>query len=145
MSIAKEASKYNKWIFLSLVFAFLSYSYIIYVKGAKTNEIYVLSDQAKQGKKLWQENNCTACHQVYGLGGYLGPDLTNVYSRYKEGLAGFLIAGKGAMPAYEFNKEQQTALVEYFKYIDRSGYYPNKEVETTWYGDVLLKDDKNAE
>ncbi len=145
MNLEREVSKYNKWVFLSLVFAFLSYSYIIYTKGAKSDEVYVLSDKAKKGQEIWQSNNCTSCHQIYGLGGYLGPDLTNVYSKYKEGLTGFLVAGKGAMPVYKFNKQEQAALVEYFKYIDRSGYYPNKDVEITWYGDVLLKDDKNAE
>ncbi len=35
---------------------------------------------AAAGKLLYQKYNCQACHQIYGLGGYMGPDLTNVYS-----------------------------------------------------------------
>jgi len=45
------------------------------------------SEKALQGQQLWQQNNCFSCHQIYGLGGYLGPDLTNVYSQRGKGPA----------------------------------------------------------
>ncbi|MCH7870146.1 MAG: c-type cytochrome, partial [Planctomycetes bacterium] len=36
---------------------------------------------AKSGLAIWRENNCQACHQIYGYGGFLGPDLTNLMDR----------------------------------------------------------------
>lgn len=36
-----------------------------------------LSEPAIRGRELWYANACQVCHQVYGNGGFLGPDLTN--------------------------------------------------------------------
>jgi nitric oxide reductase subunit C len=36
---------------------------------------------AGAGQVLYQQNDCTACHQIMGLGGTAGPDLTHVGSR----------------------------------------------------------------
>ena len=33
-----------------------------------------LSPQGRDGYRLWREQNCHTCHQLYGFGGYLGPD-----------------------------------------------------------------------
>ena len=81
----------------SLVVIFLFYSFYLYsslpVKG-KT-----VSEETSKGKLVWQQYNCNACHQVYGLGGYLGPDLTNIYSRKGPAyIKAFLQSGIATMP-----------------------------------------------
>ena len=56
--------------FVSLVLAFAAYTFYLYthlpVGQQKT------SDPVIRGKTAWQKYNCSACHQIYGLGGFLG-------------------------------------------------------------------------
>jgi nitric oxide reductase subunit C len=59
---------------------------------------------------------------VYGLGGYLGPDLTNAYSsRGKDYIKAFLKYGTAAMPKFNLKEPEITALLAYLKEIDASG------------------------
>lgn len=75
-----------------------------------------------KGKLLWQQYNCISCHQVYGLGGYLGPDLTNVYSlRSPEYLKAFIKNGTTIMPNFNFSDDEVDQLLEYLKDMDASG------------------------
>src|SRR6185369_4489230 len=63
-----------------------------------------VSENVATGKLLWQEYNCGACHQVYGLGGYLGPDLTNSYSRRgSDYIKAFLKGGNQVMPNFHLD------------------------------------------
>ena len=87
-----------------------------------------LSNSAAHGQKLWQENNCFSCHQLYGLGGYLGPDLTNVYSAPGKGpnyVKSMLNSGIKSMPKFHFSETEKNAIADYLKEIDQSGDYPN--------------------
>jgi nitric oxide reductase subunit C len=78
--------------------------------------------QAVKGKQLWQQYNCVACHQVYGLGGYLGPDLTNVYSQKGAPyIQAFLQNGTDIMPNFNLSKSDVDALIAYFQALDASG------------------------
>lgn len=100
---------------------FFSYSFFLYsvpaVKISTSND-----RSADQGKLLWQQNNCSACHQVYGLGGFLGPDLTNVYSKRGPAyIQAFIRSGTRVMPAFRFNDNEIKHLTAYFKKIDASG------------------------
>ena len=71
------------------------------------------------GKMVWQQYNCNACHQVYGLGGYLGPDLTNVYSnRGSEYIQAFLKNGTGSMPQFHLTETETSLLLSFLKEID---------------------------
>ena len=91
-----------------------------------------MSDIALTGEKLWQENNCTSCHQLYGLGGYLGPDLTNVASKPGKTelyLQSFLDGGVGAMPKFNFSVEEKNALIAFLRHVDSTGYYPERNAE----------------
>ena len=47
----------------------------------------VVSESVTSGWETWQNKNCQSCHQLYGLGGYMGPDLTNVASDSTKGHA----------------------------------------------------------
>ncbi|REJ81752.1 MAG: cytochrome c [Bacteroidetes bacterium] len=74
------------------------------------------SDEALSGKKLFQDYNCSSCHQIYGLGGYLGPDLTDFASKEYKGedyLNAMLQTGPGQMPIYYFDSGQVRSLYAY--------------------------------
>ncbi len=96
--------------------------YTGYIYSALPNQKGTLSVEADEGKSLWQKHNCTACHQVYGLGGYLGPDLTNVFSEKGEGnIRAFLKIGNPTMPAYDLSEGETRSLLAYLKHIDETG------------------------
>lgn len=86
-----------------------------------------LSEEGIHGKLLWQKHNCIACHQLYGLGGFMGPDLTNVISDPAKGenyVSAILGHGMNRMPNYNFSRKEINALVEFLKHTDESGIYP---------------------
>lgn len=75
-----------------------------------------------EGRALWQRFDCNACHQVYGLGGYLGPDLTNVYARGGANyIKAFLTSGTPVMPRFNLSEAQMDQLVAYLRHLDASG------------------------
>jgi nitric oxide reductase subunit C len=79
----------------------------------------VLSDEAVQGRRLFHENACQVCHQLWGQGGFLGPDLTNAASRVDETrLASLLTVGSGQMPAFGFSSEDIAAVRAYLHELD---------------------------
>jgi nitric oxide reductase subunit C len=70
---------------------------------------------------IFQEKNCTACHQLFGLGGYLGPDLTTVISEKGKGelyVRAVLGYGMGRMPDFRFSAEEIDCLVSFLAYVD---------------------------
>ncbi len=79
---------------------------------------------AAEGRMIWQKYNCQACHQLYGLGGYLGPDLTNLYStKGKDDIYIRAIIGSGTrqMPPFKLAENEMTLLIEFLKMTDASG------------------------
>ena len=87
-----------------------------------------LSREALLGREVWHENNCQSCHQLYGFGGFLGPDLTNLASRVGAGddaldarLEMVLANGSKRMPAFETTAQERTALGAFFVALDASG------------------------
>lgn len=103
-----------------LVIAFLCYSIGLYSFLPVTDPN--LDSQVQSGKLVWQKYNCGACHQVYGLGGYLGPDLTNVISKRGPDLTrGFIQNGTDIMPNLHLSDQEVNHLLAYLQDIDRSG------------------------
>ena len=107
----------------SLFGLYLLYSIIVYTKGTEITHTIPADEQASitKGKVLFQQHNCTSCHQIYGLGGYLGPELTNAYSDPLRGelyMRTFLQAGGQRMPKFGFRQEEINALISYLKYVD---------------------------
>lgn len=101
-----------------------------------------MTAEAQKGKLLFQKYNCTACHQLYGLGGYMGPDLTNVMS--KEGIGemyvrAFLQNGTQRMPNFNFSEDEIKSLVGYLKYVDKTGISPVKNFEINYDGTITQK------
>ena len=80
----------------------------------------VLSADAVEGRKLFHEGSCQVCHQLWGQGGFLGPDLTNASSRVDETrLASLLTVGSGQMPAYAYAGQQIQYIRSFLEEIDR--------------------------
>lgn len=103
-----------------LLGVFLIYSVYLY-SHLPVQEVTVTASQEK-GKMLWQKYNCNACHQVYGLGGFLGPDLTNEYSlRGPEFINAFLLYGNTTMPNFHLSPDEIQALTDYMQAMDASG------------------------
>ena len=79
-----------------------------------------LSEDALTGRELWHANACQVCHQVYGQGGFLGPDLTNAASYLDNARLDLLLKeGSGQMPAFGFTDEQVAHMAAYLKALDR--------------------------
>ncbi len=117
-----------------LLAAFLSYTYFIY------RNLPVKSDAsagiaAANGKLLWQRKNCNSCHQIYGLGGYLGPDLTNVYSRQgADYIKAFLVTGTVTMPQFRLSQKELDEIVAFLKQVDASGTADPKSFKINYDG-----------
>ena len=79
-----------------------------------------LDETARRGRMLWHEHGCQVCHQLYGQGGFLGPDLTNAYSRVDTfRLRTLLTMGSGQMPALQFTDADVAAMRAFLKALDR--------------------------
>jgi hypothetical protein len=60
------------------------------------------------------------CHQLWGQGGFLGPDLTNAASRVDSArLHSLLTVGSGQMPALRLSDEDVAAMAAFLRAIDR--------------------------
>ena len=115
-----------KRIFLMLFVCFLAFSIWIYAiplfspTPYSEKELHLVAE----GRLVWQKNNCHTCHQLYGLGGYLGPDLTNVYSRTANNEAyikSIIKSGVKQMPAFEISDDEMKALLHFLKNVDATG------------------------
>ncbi|MGI9204430.1 MAG: c-type cytochrome [Woeseiaceae bacterium] len=125
--------------------SFIFYSAYVYTAGTEAAHIPQMSDEARRGQHVFQKYNCVACHQFYGLGGYMGPDLTNVISKY--GAAGetvaatFIASGTATMPNLGLEPTEVQDVVAYLSFVNTTGTYPPKNYEVTWYGTVRQEDD----
>ena len=79
-----------------------------------------LSEAAMSGRALWHREACQTCHQLYGQGGFLGPDLTNAASRVDPTrLASLLQVGSGQMPALHLTDAEIADVSAFLSEIDR--------------------------
>src|SRR5262245_11266602 len=104
---------------------YLIYSFTVYTKGTEISLSVSAEEKTgiSKGKKLFQQHNCIACHQLYGLGGYLGPELTTAFSDPNRGeiyMRTFLMAGGQRMPNYHFSTEEISSIISYLKYVDET-------------------------
>lgn len=129
----------NRWIpitFMLLSMAFLLFSWNIYTDEnvyEKKPADYD-SKMQKQGRLVWQKYNCHVCHQLYGLGGFLGPDLTNVSEKGFYYLDAFLKNGASSMPPIELTEEETKQLFEFLKATNASGSSNPKDYRKLWNG-----------
>lgn len=133
----------KRTLFWSMVFFFLIYTVVIYSSGAEESDsAQYLTVEAKAGKLVFQQYNCIACHQVYGLGGYMGQDLTNVMSAKGKGehyVKAFLQSGTQKMPNFNLSESEMNALIAYLNYIDKTGISPVVDFEINYIGTITQK------
>lgn len=116
----------NKFsILLVLLVLFVAYSTLVYTRGTGTSLNNPLLDSAAiKGKILWQSHNCSSCHQLYGLGGFLGPDLTTVISRKGEAYSkAIILTGTKRMPQYNLGDHEAEAITKFLSYVDSTAYH----------------------
>lgn len=112
-----------KHIYVTLCILFIVYSFSIYLQPWLKNTV-ADSSAIAEGRLVWQNNNCQSCHQLYGLGGYLGPDLTDVYSTPGKGqdyIKAMLTTGIKQMPTFHLSDREFNQLAAYLKSVDESG------------------------
>jgi len=124
----------RRTLLITLVGVFLVQTWLVYsdTTGRRTPP---LSAEAARGQAVWHRHNCQSCHQIYGFGGFLGPDLTNMASRVagnaadaeaaeRELLARLetvLITGSERMPAFGLELDDRRALAAFLIELDRTG------------------------
>ncbi len=124
-----------------MLLVFTIYNFWIYTSSGQ-NPTSAMSEQAIDGEILWQKSNCTSCHQLYGLGGYLGPDLTNIVSCPGKGpvyAKAFLNSGLKVMPKFNFTEKEKDDIIAFLTHVDSTGYFPNKHAQLQKTGWVKLK------
>jgi nitric oxide reductase subunit C len=105
----------------ALVAAFCGQSALVYLDETAAPAMR-LSARGVQGRALWHRHNCQVCHQIYGFGGFLGPDLTNAAQRLTRArLDEVLTQGNAQMPAFHFDAEQIDAIETFLQELDRTG------------------------
>lgn len=104
-----------------LTIAFIVYSVWVYTEGTDSSVcIDPPGISAQEGKLVYQKYNCSACHQIFGLGGYLGPELSNslVQNSPSEVLAfSYLKYGSPRMPNLHLSDEEIQQVMDYLKYV----------------------------
>ncbi len=127
----------KKSIFIMLLTAFIGYSGIVYFLGTETAKPIEFSQEIQKGKRLWNAHNCVACHQLYGLGGFMGPDLTNTISAKGEAYArAFILGGTLRMPNFHFSETEVQALIAFLSSVDSTGTSPPTTFKATWFGTI---------
>jgi len=135
-------NKWTKYALVCLVICFLVFTYIIYssIRFHYSNNYNQLL--ANQGELVWQKYNCQSCHQMYGLGGYLGPDLTNVMSakgRNEVNVLAVIRTGSIQMPSFNLSEDEKIDLIEFLKLTDASGQADPRSFESHFTG-MISKD-----
>ena len=111
------------YVFMVLCVSFLVFSSGIYFSKSEIKQ-KELTKEVTEGKMVWQKYNCQSCHQIFGLGGYLGPDLTNLMSQEGKGLPflkAMVASGTQQMPAFKVSDAEMQALASFLKEVDLSG------------------------
>ncbi len=129
----------RRWFFGILCSAFAVYSAYVYTAGTRAPHQTFATAQVREGQAIFQHENCIACHQFYGLGGYMGPDLTNVATAAGKGTAyarAFIESGTGRMPDPGLSDRQVDAVVAFLEFVGATENYPPEKPRMTWYGTV---------
>ncbi|WP_461491435.1 c-type cytochrome [Pontibacter sp. HJ8] len=127
-------------IYCSLFAAFLAFSGYVYVAEVPAVPVGANQELAVQGKQLWQQHNCSSCHQLYGLGDYLGPDLTNVVSDKGIPYAKAIMqGGTGTMPDFKLSDQEITALLAFLEHADHTGKAGRQHFGVDAFGQIYSK------
>lgn len=112
---------HRKLLMFGLLAAFAAQGAMVYT-DAKAAAHPPLTDLELAGRAIYLSRNCAACHQIFGFGGFLGPDLTNAAQRVPRArLDDLLKNGSLQMPAFGLLSEDVDAVEAYLRAIDRTG------------------------
>lgn len=126
-----------KRIWILLFTSFIIYSAIVY-SYCDSKEMTEPGARVNEGWRIWQDKNCQSCHQLYGLGGYMGPDLTNSASeKGPEYMQSFINHGTGRMPDFKLNDREVADLISFLTWVDKSGRSAVKEESVHWSGTYI--------
>lgn len=118
------ASGNRRWWALGLVAAcfFIQALFVWFDVGPRPGSTHAITAQARQGQALFRSHGCQSCHALFGMGGFLGPDLTNAAARVPPARFDELLqSGSGPMPAYHLQAPDRAALWAYLQALDASG------------------------
>jgi nitric oxide reductase subunit C len=129
-------------IWIVFVVLFFCYSALIYLKADDKNLEGKPDELVMAGWHTWQSKNCQACHQLYGLGGYMGPDLTNTISDPLKGplyMEAFIRKGTNKMPDFHLNDSEVSHLIRFLSWVDKSGRSRVGEASVNWSGTYTIE------
>ena len=125
-----------RWI--SLVVSFFFYTVFINVL-CHNKTTAPLTKEINQGWEIWQNRNCQACHQLYGLGGYMGPDLTNSTSKVDVAYIKAVIkSGTSRMPNFNLSDNEIEKVIAFLKWVDKSGPSAVDFKNVHWTGTYII-------
>lgn len=113
---------WKRLVFYSLCVGFMVYTYKLWTYEEKPS--FVSPRLVADGKLVWQKYNCQSCHQFYGLGGYLGPDLTNEFARWNNNariIEAFIRSGNNRMPSYNLSEDEMKSLLGFLQAMNTTG------------------------
>ncbi len=126
-----------RYTFFILSVLFLIYTISIYLNPYNLENNNTSTKKIINGRLVWQKYNCQSCHQLYGLGGYLGPDLTNLMSQQNKGLPllkAMVKSGNKQMPAFNLSDDEMEELVSFLKNVDSSGNADPRKFKMNMFG-----------
>jgi nitric oxide reductase subunit C len=105
------------------VVAYIGLSVVAYTDFPRRVSDPPLTDLERRGLAVWRGNNCQACHQIYGFGGFLGPDLTNRVTEATPDAEFRAVLDDGArqMPAFRMPAADQEAVLAFLRAVNRTG------------------------
>jgi len=117
---------------------YIAVSVAVFVSPTRSNPPAELSVQVAAGAHVWRQNNCESCHALYGLGGHIGPDLTNIIKwRGTAYVQGMLLAGRPGMPAFAHLPANDMAdLMAYLTVVNGTGEFPQHARPLKAFGQV---------
>ncbi|MEE9312543.1 MAG: cytochrome c [Planctomycetota bacterium] len=108
-------------LMIGLVAAFAGQTYLVY-SDSTGYENDPLTEEALAGREIWLSRNCQSCHQLYGFGGFLGPDLTNAGPRLEQQrLKELLTVGSKQMPAFDLTDTEIAQVYAFLSEVDKTG------------------------
>ena len=117
----RRLKQIRKLVMTVLVSTFLVQGWFVYTdKMGRQNP--ALSQGAQHGQQIWRTQNCQTCHQLFGLGGFLGPDLTHVTERFpRDAFGSTLQNSPSPMPVYNLGEADMKDLYTFLQRINQAG------------------------
>lgn len=122
-----------------LCIACFAYTGFVYRYSDSRPDLPPPDPEVVSGKALWQTKNCQSCHQLYGLGGYMGPDLTNVAAKGPAYMQAFLKGGTRKMPDFHLTEPEMHRLIAFLEWVDQTGRNKIPDSAMHWTGSYQFK------